>query len=189
MEPKAPAEAAEAADAPRVEHAEPERPGVAEQAPEPPAAASPRAEPAAAEATPSEAAPVEAASPEPVAAEPERSRTQARPADSGSQPHNYFPPVAPPPSADPDPERRGGVSKTVKTAAAPAAADGVGRLNPRYNFDTFVIGSSNRFAHAAAFAVAAATARQRRISFRWANLWLVRLFKNGVDVSRETSGP
>jgi chromosomal replication initiator protein len=28
------------------------------------------------------------------------------------------------------------------------------RLNPKYNFDTFVIGSSNRFAHAAAVAVA-----------------------------------
>lgn len=29
-------------------------------------------------------------------------------------------------------------------------------LNPRYNFDTFVIGSSNRFSHAAAYAVAEA---------------------------------
>jgi len=33
------------------------------------------------------------------------------------------------------------------------------RLNPKYNFDTFVIGSSNRFAHAAAVAVAEQPAR------------------------------
>ncbi|GII97183.1 chromosomal replication initiator protein DnaA [Sinosporangium siamense] len=34
-----------------------------------------------------------------------------------------------------------------------------GRLNPKYTFDTFVIGSSNRFAHAAAVAVAEAPAK------------------------------
>ncbi|OEI68098.1 chromosomal replication initiation protein DnaA [Curtobacterium sp. ER1/6] len=33
------------------------------------------------------------------------------------------------------------------------------RLNPKYNFDNFVIGSSNRFAHAAAVAVAEAPAK------------------------------
>lgn len=39
------------------------------------------------------------------------------------------------------------------------AADRDARLNPKYTFDTFVIGSSNRFTHAAAVAVAEAPAR------------------------------
>jgi chromosomal replication initiator protein len=42
-----------------------------------------------------------------------------------------------------------------QAAQRPAAA----RLNPKYTFDTFVIGSSNRFAHAAAVAVAEAPAK------------------------------
>jgi len=36
---------------------------------------------------------------------------------------------------------------------------GSSRLNPKYSFDTFVIGSSNRFAHAAAIAVAESPAK------------------------------
>ncbi len=40
-----------------------------------------------------------------------------------------------------------------RSAAEPA------RLNPKYTFDTFVIGASNRFAHAAAVAVAEAPAK------------------------------
>jgi len=39
-------------------------------------------------------------------------------------------------------------------APAPRTAEGGSRLNPKYTFDTFVPGSSNRFAHAAARAVA-----------------------------------
>jgi chromosomal replication initiator protein len=37
--------------------------------------------------------------------------------------------------------------------------DRIARLNPKYTFDTFVIGASNRFTHAAAVAVAEAPAR------------------------------
>ena len=45
------------------------------------------------------------------------------------------------------------VARPGSGAPTPKTDDGT-RLNPKYTFDTFVIGSSNRFAHAAAVAVA-----------------------------------
>ncbi|YAL83291.1 chromosomal replication initiator protein DnaA [Dermacoccaceae bacterium W4C1] len=57
------------------------------------------------------------------------------------------PTQAPAPSA---PEELGAPVTTTPRPEAPSES----RLNPKYTFDTFVIGAGNRFAHAAAFAVA-----------------------------------
>ncbi|OYN90379.1 chromosomal replication initiator protein DnaA [Parenemella sanctibonifatiensis] len=62
----------------------------------------------------------------------------------------------PEPSGTPETGRTGASSTEAMAAAAPALLRDSDRLNPKYSFDTFVIGSSNRFAHAAAVAVAEA---------------------------------
>jgi chromosomal replication initiator protein len=57
------------------------------------------------------------------------------------------------------PERqRAGAGTGRDDRRTPPAAEG-NRLNPKYMFETFVIGSSNRFAHAAAVAVAESPAK------------------------------
>jgi len=69
-----------------------------------------------------------------------------------------------------NPEMQGPILQPVETSGfepapveTPAPTDGTrrsdSRLNPKYNFDNFVTGSSNRFAHAAAVAVAEAPAK------------------------------
>ncbi|MDX6352976.1 MAG: chromosomal replication initiator protein [Streptomyces sp.] len=50
-------------------------------------------------------------------------------------------------------------SPPAKASAAQGPVEPTARLNPKYLFDTFVIGASNRFAHAAAVAVAEAPAK------------------------------
>ncbi len=50
------------------------------------------------------------------------------------------------------------VQRERDPATGPVSLTGESRLNPKYSFDNFVTGGSNRFAHAAAFAVAEAPA-------------------------------
>ncbi|MCT9934675.1 chromosomal replication initiator protein DnaA [Planotetraspora sp. A-T 1434] len=59
----------------------------------------------------------------------------------------------PPPAPKPEPVQNRWDSRGGRTTSEPA------RLNAKYTFETFVIGASNRFAHAAAVAVAEAPAK------------------------------
>jgi chromosomal replication initiator protein len=52
-----------------------------------------------------------------------------------------------------------GPNRVMSGGSGQAPRPGAARLNPKYTFETFVIGSSNRFAHAAAVAVAEAPAK------------------------------
>src|SRR5690606_9994700 len=68
----------------------------------------------------------------------------------------------PPFDAPSDPESDIPVLDDVSLAdldSAPEPITAPGSLNPRYTFDTFIVGSSNQFAHAASRAVAEAPSR------------------------------
>jgi chromosomal replication initiator protein len=71
------------------------------------------------------------------------------------------PPVSPAPQNPVVPENRIDHPTAPLQQAPPPIRPGApaARLNPKYTFETFVIGSSNRFAHAAAVAVAEAPAK------------------------------
>jgi chromosomal replication initiator protein len=60
---------------------------------------------------------------------------------------------------DPSPPARPGTGRGDRSPAGAGADNPGNRLNPKYTFETFVIGSSNRFAHAASVAVAESPAK------------------------------
>lgn len=124
------------------------------------------------EPIPTEAAepvrPVPADHSTPDSAQPNQGQPAAQTSDTQlPQAQASAPPATQTPASQPQaPDDSGMTDREMKIAEATAApmgppvdAPGVAQLNPKYTFDTFVIGASNRFAHAAAFAVAEAPAK------------------------------
>jgi chromosomal replication initiator protein len=101
--------------------------------------------------SPQASMPAVAAAPD-LAPAPPASRTHAEDIDLGSR-------LGPQPPASDEGHEHSHQDQSHHGAMPAAARLGGTRLNSKYTFETFVIGSSNRFAHAAAVAVAEAPAK------------------------------
>lgn len=158
-EPITPAPTAPRQAAPRVAPVEPPEPRREEPAPTPPSQPLPPPAETPAHPTTPQAPPPSPGLPAPLfdtsALSPQRS-PESRPAPA---PRTATPMVPPPPAADPAPERTGVFRGESRQQPVQPTTVQASRLNPKYSFDTFVIGSSNRFAHAAAVAVAESPAK------------------------------
>ena len=123
--------------------------------------------PGAASASPSAPTPL-TPSQEPGASRQRWSGEPLAPAPERAGRHVYVPPTTPQAGTPTVAFHPGRPLVVAPTAPAAPAAPGISqstpgsdgtRLNPRYTFDTYVTGASNRFAHATAIAVAEAPAR------------------------------